>query len=359
MVKNISCRNVHDALALGMDGFRWDTQVSEQDSRAGTTLEYNSPVVTTYQQPLERVMFWSQRDANPFFHFMEGLWMLQGRNDVAFVRKFNANMQSFSDNGLTFNGAYGERWRSFWDKDQLIEIIKILSENPNDRRCVLAMWDVVNDLGRKTLDTPCNTHIYFKIRDNKLNMTVCCRSNDMIWGAYGANAVHFSMLQEYMATMIGVEVGLYRQISDSFHVYKDLFEKLSESFPEQDFYSKKYPMVKNPYENLEVYPMVTNTEYFDKDLDTFFMSVEANRFTYPYVNTFFPDVVVPMYQSWQMHKDGNTMGAIGFLDEHCKALDWAKACTEWLKRRQENKVEVKDTEAVIGSEEKDIGPCHK
>ena len=66
-----------------------------------------------------------------------------------------------------------------------------------------------------------NTNIYFKIRENKLKMTVCCRSNDMLWGAYGVNVVHMSVLQEYMATMIGVEMGEYRQISDSFHIYTE------------------------------------------------------------------------------------------------------------------------------------------
>ena len=33
----------------------------------------------------------------------------------------------------------------------------------------------------------------------KLCMTVCNRSNDMLWGAYGANVVHMSMLQEFVA----------------------------------------------------------------------------------------------------------------------------------------------------------------
>ncbi len=68
----------------------------------------------------------------------------------------------------------------------------------------------------------CNTHIYFDLRGGALNMTVCCRSNDLLWGAYGANAVHFSVLQEVIAWELAVSVGVYRQMSNNFHIYTEL-----------------------------------------------------------------------------------------------------------------------------------------
>ena len=367
MAKEINCRNVHEAFALGMDAFRWNTCVEIQDSRAGKTLEFTTPVITTYQKPCERVLFWKARDANPFFHFMESLWMIEGREDVDFLVKYNKGMNSFSDDGKTFNGAYGYRWRNFYAKDQLNIIVERLKNNPDDRRCVVAMWECTNDLDRNTLDTPCNTHIYFKIRKNKVNMTVCCRSNDMIWGAYGANAVHFSMLQEYMASRIGVEVGVYNQISDSFHVYVDLFNEMDKAMPDEDFYSLKYPMIPNPYESSVVpYPMVSNPEEFDEDLNKFFewiaLDYDAREgIQVAYTNTFFIDVVLPMQRAWEMHREQNqTQAAINLLNVMCKAEDWKIACIEWLERRLEGKEETKDTEAVIGNqEEKDVGPCHK
>ena len=344
MTKTINSRNVHEAFILGVDAFTWDGDVQEQDSRAGATLEFDGPVVTTYEYPCERVLFWEGRDANPFFHFMEGLWMLQGREDVEFLAHYNKGMEAFSDNGFTLNGAYGYRWREFYEKDQLDVVVKRLQDNPDDRRCVVAMWECNNDLDRDTLDTPCNTHIYFKVRNNKLNMTVCCRSNDMIWGAYGANAVHFSMLQEYMAARIGVEVGVYNQVSDSFHVYTELFNSMKEKLPEFDYYTFKYPMVGNPYKTISVFPMVNDPEEFDGDLDAFFRG-QQNGFA----NHFFSDVAIPMKTAWDMHKlDHNTRGEISLLYSFCKAEDWQIACVEWLERRLKGKEEAKDTEAVIG-----------
>ena len=50
-------------------------------------------------------------------------------------------------------------------------------------------------------------------------MTVSNRSNDIIWGTFGANAVHMSMLHEYVASALMLHVGKYTQISDSFHAY--------------------------------------------------------------------------------------------------------------------------------------------
>ena len=81
------------------------------ESRNGPIIEVPCPVTTTYLRPLRRILFDSVRDCNPFFHFFESLWMLAGRNDVAFVEKFNKRMATFSDDGSTLNGAYGYRWR--------------------------------------------------------------------------------------------------------------------------------------------------------------------------------------------------------------------------------------------------------
>tara|TARA_R110000787_G_scaffold205102_2_gene315574 strand:+ start:347 stop:1396 length:1050 start_codon:yes stop_codon:yes gene_type:complete len=344
MTKIINSRNVHEAFILAMDAFTWDGEVLEQDSRAGQTLEFDTPVVTTYQNPCERVLFWEGRDANPFFHFMEGLWMLQGREDVEFLAYYNKGMEAFSDNGTTLNGAYGYRWREFYEKDQLDVVVKRLRNNPDDRRCVVAMWECNNDLDRDTLDTPCNTHIYFKVRNNRLNMTVCCRSNDMIWGAYGANAVHFSMLQEYMAARIGVAVGVYNQVSDSFHVYTKLFNTMKEKLPEFDYYTFKYPMLGNPYKNISVFPMVSDAEEFDADLDAFFRGQQDG-----FANNFFSDVAIPIQTAWRMHKtDKNTKGAKALINTYCQAQDWRIACDEWFDRRLTGQEESKDTEAVIG-----------
>jgi thymidylate synthase len=232
----INAETVSQALHDGLHHLRICGQ--KQPSRVGDVIVSPMPVMTIYKNPLNRVLFSPIRDANPFFHVMESLWMLAGRNDLPWLTQFNKGFASYSDDGgLTQPGAYGYRWRNYFGYDQLETIITELKNNPTTRRCVLAMWDPgMHDLiepGEEragdlfqalagSADVPCNTHAYFDMIDGKLNMTVCCRSNDIIWGAYGANAVHFSFLLEYVAAATGLPMGVYRQMSNNFHLYTNI-----------------------------------------------------------------------------------------------------------------------------------------
>lgn len=302
------------------------------DPRGRPTLEIDEPVCTVYLSPRERVLFNPVRDANPFFHFFEALWMIAGRNDLAFVERFNKGMRAYSDDGTTLHSAYGWRWREQWG-DQLAVIIQMLRREPNTRRAVLQIWGAYDDLGRDSKDLPCNTHVYFKIRENLLHMTVCNRSNDLIWGAYGANVVHFSMLQEYMAAQCGVGVGLYHQMSDSLHVYtdKDDFGKLVE-------YYMLHPEVEDPYTQglVEPYSMVLRPDLFDEELRRFLADPDSDlNPMFPeeghyYTNPFFPHVAYPMWLAWRAHKETkNGWKELTF----CQATDWRKSGMEWLHRR--------------------------
>ena len=117
-MKVINARNVNDALEKGIDLFQDPTEYRVQESRNGLTYEANTPVATVYEKPWERVCLIKERDANPFFHFIEGLWMLDGRNDLEPLTYFVKSMEDFSDDGKTLWGAYGWRWRSYWNKDE-------------------------------------------------------------------------------------------------------------------------------------------------------------------------------------------------------------------------------------------------
>lgn len=220
MSRIIRARNVNTAF---MDGWHWLLAAGAQEhSRNGPALVAPGMVITEYERPRERVLFNPVRDANPVFHLMECIWMLAGDNSIGWLSQFNANIAKYAEVDGNIHGAYGYRWRTAHSFDQLFEIVDMLKEDPTTRHAVLQMWDCEVDLTREKLaDRPCNTHAYFDLRNRALNMTVCCRSNDMLWGAYGANAVHFSFLQEVLAHALNVPVGIYRQMSNNFHVYTD------------------------------------------------------------------------------------------------------------------------------------------
>lgn len=336
--------------ALGTALHQLETKGIPQSSRNGSVLVMPTPVVTVYTNPLRRVLFSPLRDANPFFHLMEALWMLAGKNDLLFPMQFNQRFREYSDDGSTIWGAYGWRWREFFGYDQLEFIARDLRANPYSRRAVLAMWNAAPELagveshGGNTADlfvaadggkdVPCNTHVYFDCRDGKLNMTVCNRSNDAWWGAYGANAVHFSVLQEYMAAKVGVSVGVYRQFSNNLHLYTDIVQADRISMYAND--ARGSDRYTTTHANAALRPMVDcNIHDWERDLHRL-VARDGIPNEHGWHSTFFRDVARPMYMAhdaWR-HKQYDEAEEIVI---QVTAWDWRIAAWDWLERRRKNR----------------------
>lgn len=336
----IVSNNVNGALMVALSLIKKHGVLSE--TRNSTALVLGHPIITHYENPRDRVLFSSVRDANPFFHFMEGLWMLAGRKDVEFLQLFNSNIGQFSDDGKILNGAYGYRWRENWGVDQIKIIIEILRKEPTSRRAVLEMWSVSDLTNQHSKDLPCNTHIYFDLRGGALNMTICNRSNDTIWGCYGANVVHFSILQEYIASMVEVKMGWYCQFSNNLHIYTNIpnFDKLMS--PEMycvDHYKDGILNSRAMFDGLEEKSM------WDKDLKQFLLYVESNKTwsnqtnAKPYVHSFFSLVAEPLFHAWLCYKDRDLKSAITEHASCIQAEDWKLECMSWLQRRVVSKCE--------------------
>lgn len=231
MHKVIRARNVQEAYRQGMVYLAKHGRV--EDSRNGPVRVAPGPVMTEYARPMERVILDAGRDANPFFHLMESLWMLAGRDDVASICVYAKPLAAYSDDGVSFNASYGHRWRRYFGFDQITHVINTLRQDPNTRRAVIQMWDGAKDGRGVSKDFPCNTAVYFRTRGathgtRELDMTITNRSNDIIWGAYGANAVHMSVLHEFVAHMSDIHVGKMYQLSNNYHAYLDVEKKVGE-----------------------------------------------------------------------------------------------------------------------------------
>jgi hypothetical protein len=337
----ITVPNVNQALSCALYNLHLRERRDEETSRNGAVWVFKEPVTTTYTWPTRRVLFSPLRDANPFFHLFEAIWIMAGRKDLGFPGQFNKNFFQYSDDGLTHPGAYGYRWRRYFGYDQLEPLIAELIAHPDTRRAVLTMWDGgaehgdLKRLREGTKDAPCNTHIYFDRRGGFLNMTVCCRSNDLWWGAYGANAVHFSVLQEWVAFAVNAPVGVYRQFSNNLHLYTDVVPpsrllEFAHDADEHDYYLnrqlKPYPLVKHSAER-----WLREAEKFCEDPIT--LSPKA------YTEPFFAEVAVPMYKAWYWRKNRNAFNAESwqYWVTEILADDWHAAVVEWTQRREVRK----------------------
>jgi hypothetical protein len=345
----IQSRNVHEALVHGLTLLQ--QQGIDRDSRNGPVKVMPCPVTTVYQKPNERVLFHPARDANPFFHLYEALWMLAGRNDIAPLTRYVKSIANFSDDGATLHGAYGIRWRNWFSEnsfeqepiDQLEKIAEILENNPDDRRCVLQMWDAEEDLGRGGKDFPCNTIASFQRQvDGSLDLTVFCRSNDIIWGAYGANAVHFSMLLEYMAFWIGCPVGKYYQVSVNWHGYRETFDPLAKALLELD------PMVSyvpadDPYSLGTVRPeplfAPDGIYQFDQKLQLLLWAIDEEKTVEDWKGCPFFQMcydVLKAHEAYRKLKDsdrGSDRFAAAISALPTSNIDWVVAAREWISRR--------------------------
>jgi hypothetical protein len=291
-------------------------------SRVGMTLEARGPVATIYTNPDRRVIFSAVRDANPFFHLMEGIGLIAGADNlVGWVAEYNSRMAEFSDDGKTFNAPYGYRLRNYFVKDQLEEAISILRKDNDSRRVVLEIWSA-KDLGKESKDIPCNTHVYISVRNGRLNMTVCCRSNDIVWGCYGSNVVQFSMLLEYIAGRVGVQMGTYVQFSNSYHAYieREDWGKLVNNYRASNWYDMG--LVRST-------PLESCTDGFDQELLRFYNGKDDE-----FENNFLRTIAVPMRKAFRLHKQKKTADALNILSKADPYNDWIVAGSNWLQRRQ-------------------------
>ncbi len=315
----IRARNINDAYAQGLSFFaNAEGKFPILPSRAGETIESPEPVSTVYQFPTERVLFAPIRDGNPFFHLFEALWMLTGRQDTHWLEQFSKQASGM----LEPAASYGYRWRAHFERDQLEMISEMIIKDPMTRRAVLGIWDPRVDLGSTAKDIPCNDTVKFCARRGVLDMVVFNRSNDMIWGTYGANAVHFSVLQEYMASMTGLLVGTYTQISCNYHVYVELWNKKRGERIWPDHYVKK---------TAYVYPLVHNPTTFEQELNIF---LDLGEPPARCGNMFLSEVADPIWESWRAWKEEDVDLALEKIDD-CAAPDWRVACKDWYLRRLE------------------------
>lgn len=206
----------------------WVLQGPNLLSRVGKTRE-RLHASFSLRNPWERVSFWETglRKEDTFARLAETLWVLGGRNDVDWLKRYLVRAPEFSDDGNTWRAGYGSRMRHWptpnGDWDQLQAVIEELSLHPESRRAVISLWDPASDIG-EFKDIPCNNWLHFINRNGELHMAIAVRSNDLVWGWHGINTWEWSVLQELIAKCLHLEVGKQTYLIGSLHMYDRHFK---------------------------------------------------------------------------------------------------------------------------------------
>lgn len=243
----------------------------KRETRGKVCYELPEPYMFKITNPTARLVTIPERKWYAALPYAESLWLASGRNDMAFIRHYLARMDDFSDDKIYMRGGYGPRFRHFNGKDfdyaidsafeeqacevdQFRYVIECFKEDYQTRRAIVTIGDPMkDDFGadhhlKHTLDVPCTRMLHFMkdASENKLNLVVSMRSNDMLWGASAVNIFNFTFIQEYFAAMLDMKVGSYFHIANNFHFYEDkldMVKRISASDPVDDIpftYSKTF-----------------------------------------------------------------------------------------------------------------------
>ena len=187
-----------------------------EQSRVGPCRDLGA--VTVELDGGERTILLAGRGWNPAFALVEAAWVIAGREDVKTLAEFIGTFRRYSDDGQTLQGAYGNRLRHFFGRDQIEPAIEELTKQPLSRRVVLSLY-AASDLGLDSKDIPCNTQVALRRVKERLEMTVFNRSNDL-WLGVPYNWFVFRVLQHMIADRLGVPCGVQRHVSSSLHLYE-------------------------------------------------------------------------------------------------------------------------------------------
>jgi hypothetical protein len=311
----VIANSVDEALYEWMYKFRIGKLVREH-TRNGPALRISDVCITEFIPGFNRASLCPVRDANPFFHFFEAMWILAARDDVEFLAQFNSRMREFSDNGKTLAGSYGTRYGA-----HLLEVVRLLRKEPYTRQAVLA-----GDVNWDSKDVPCNFAIQFLQTNDALELNVFNRSNDLIWGLCGANAVHFSYIHEFVACAVGVPRGIQRHISTNLHLYLELpGQKGLEML-------KNPPVPPTPVAGYHISYRICNQS--DAGFVRAELQIWLNDMDKRPGSEFLAGVAYPAWQLWKAYKERSAgMTELKVMADCITDAHWRQAMIEWVIRR--------------------------
>ena len=174
------------------------------------------------ENPLDHVIENEERKWNPVYAEAEWQWYLSGDKSIFklgdIYGKIPPIWSRMADMKGDVNSNYGWQWQR---NDQIGYVVDLLKHEPNTRQAAISIYDA-KEHDQYTHDTPCTYAVQFTILDNKLNMSVVMRSNDL-WFGFCNDQYQFSKLQHYVWNRLGkdIEIGTYFHFAHNLHLYND------------------------------------------------------------------------------------------------------------------------------------------
>lgn len=187
----------------------------------------------------------------PFSCVGELCWYLARSDSLEFIEYYLPKYKASSD-GKTVYAAYGPRLFDWRERNQVDRVLRLLRQKDSSRRAVIQLFDLT-DLDEGQPEAACTCTLQFLIRDGMLHTLASMRSNDAFWGV-PHDFFCFTMLQEILARSLGVDVGSYKHMVGSLHLYDehrdDALAFLNEGFQATDLAMPPMP-AGDPWTSIE------------------------------------------------------------------------------------------------------------
>ena len=129
--------------------------------------------------------------------------------------KIPAIWKRMADGDNNVHSNYGYQWERGYQLDKVVQQLK---DNPNTRKAAISIYDG-KEIQRYRYDTPCTYAVQFTVVNNKLNMCVTMRSNDL-WFGFCNDQYCFSELMKVVAERTRYEIGSYFHFAHNLHLYE-------------------------------------------------------------------------------------------------------------------------------------------
>ena len=181
----------------------------------------------TIVNPMDNHITCKQRNWKWDYANAEWEWYLSGNRNIYKLEDLYGKVpeiwKRMADEDGNVNSNYGWQWQR---NKQLAKVIDMLRINPNTRQATVSIYDA-KEISAYKYDTPCTYAIQFTIIDDKLNMCVTMRSNDL-WYGFCNDQYCFSRLQLMVADELRLRLGEYYHFAHNLHLYNNIIEKINE-----------------------------------------------------------------------------------------------------------------------------------
>jgi len=167
------------------------------------------------RNPMQNEITSSFRNWKKSYAEYEWDWYLSKNRSVEEIKKIAKIWDTMHNGDNIVNSNYGYQWNR---NNQIEYVVNELKNNIESRRAVITIYDAKEHESYK-YDTPCTLNIVFDVINNKLNMSVLMRSNDL-WFGFCNDQYCFSNLQKLISEKLEISIGNYYHFANNLHLYK-------------------------------------------------------------------------------------------------------------------------------------------